>query len=141
MNEQDPDDPNTSPDDPTLPQPYPPVPYPQQLPAQQQPPVPYSQGYPAQPPHQPASYPYPPVHVAPKNPALALLVSFFIPGVGTMMNGQVGKGIGILVGYLLSLLLTVVLIGFIGVVGFWVWGMVDAYNGAQKWNLRHGIAS
>jgi hypothetical protein len=23
----------------------------------------------------------------------------------------------------------------------WVWGMVDAYQGAQRWNHRHGIIS
>jgi TM2 domain-containing membrane protein YozV len=87
-------------------------------------------------------YPYPmATQVAAKNPAVALLVSFLIPGVGSMMNGEVGKGIGILVGYLVSLLLTLVFIGVIGVFGFWIWGMVDAYQGAQKWNARHGILS
>ncbi len=43
-----------------------------------------------------------PIQVAPKNPALALLVSFFVPGLGSMVNGEVGKGVGILIGYLLS---------------------------------------
>lgn len=79
--------------------------------------------------------------VAPKNPALSLLVSFFIPGVGSMMNGEVGKGIGILVGYLVSFVLIVVVVGIVGVLGFWIWGMVDAYTGAQRWNREHGILS
>jgi len=83
----------------------------------------------------------PAMQVAPKNPALALIASFFIPGLGTMINGQGGKGAMILVGYVVSWLLTFVLIGIPGLIGFWVWGMVDAYQGAQKWNARHGILS
>jgi TM2 domain-containing membrane protein YozV len=107
---------------------YPPLP-------PQQPPYGYGYGQPA---------PYSgqaPLQVAPKSPALALLASFFIPGLGSMMNGEAGKGIGILVGYVISLVLMIVLVGVIGVLAFWVWGMVDAYQGAQRWNLRHGILS
>ncbi len=79
--------------------------------------------------------------VAPKSPALSLLVSFFIPGVGSMMNGDTGKGIAILCGYVISWFLVIVVIGVFGLLGFWVWGMVDAYIGAQRWNARHGIIS
>jgi TM2 domain-containing membrane protein YozV len=90
----------------------------------------------------PAGYPAAATYtVAPKNPGLSLLVSFFFPGVGSMMNGDVGKGIGILVGYIVSLILTLFIVGLIGVFGFWIWGMVDAYSGAKKWNLAHGIIS
>ena len=108
-----------------------------QLPAYGQPP----------PPRQPSPYdrspvPYPPGYqVAPKNPAISLLASFFIPGLGSMINGEAGKGIGILVGYLVSAVLVLVLIGIVGMLAFWIWGMVDAYQGAQKWNSRHGIIS
>ena len=58
-----------------------------------------------------------------------------------MLNGETGKGIGILAGYLVALLLSLVLIGIPIVIGLWIWGMVDAYSGAQKWNARHGILS
>ncbi|MEP6817300.1 MAG: DUF2510 domain-containing protein [Marmoricola sp.] len=81
------------------------------------------------------------VQVAPKSPGIALLASFFIPGLGSMINGEVGKGAAILLGYFLSWVLTLILIGFFGVLGFWIWGMVDGYTGAQKWNARHGILS
>jgi TM2 domain-containing membrane protein YozV len=81
------------------------------------------------------------VPVAAKSPGLALIASFFIPGLGSMMNGEVGKGVGILVGYLVSWVLTLVLIGVLGLFAFWIFGMVDAYNGARNWNLRHGIYS
>lgn len=79
--------------------------------------------------------------VAPKNPALALLASFFVPGLGAILNGETGKGIGILVGYGVAILLSLVLIGIPFVFGLWIWGMVDAYLGAQKCNARHGILS
>ena len=124
---------------------YPPVPPPAYPP---QPPVPYGQppgygppGYYG--PGRPPGYlgPQGPMTVAPKSPGLALLASFFIPGLGSMLNGEAGKGIGILAGYLVSVLFVLVAIGIFGVVGFWVWGMVDAYQGARKWNYRHGIIS
>ncbi|MEP6798615.1 MAG: DUF2510 domain-containing protein [Lapillicoccus sp.] len=79
--------------------------------------------------------------VAPKSPALALLASFFLPGLGSMLNGEGAKGAGILVGYLVCIPLTLVIIGIPGMIGFWVWGMVDGYQGAQRWNARYGILS
>jgi len=79
--------------------------------------------------------------VAPKNPAVSLIVSFFVPGVGSMINGDVGTGIAILVLYLVGWALAIFLIGFILVIGAWIWGMIDAYQGAQRWNARHGIIS
>ena len=97
--------------------------------------------------HQPPTYAQPPAlpagyhRVEPKNPALSLLASFFIPGLGTMLNGESGRGIGILAGYIVAVLLSLVLIGIPFVIGLWIWGMVDAYSGAQKWNARHGILS
>jgi TM2 domain-containing membrane protein YozV len=79
--------------------------------------------------------------VAPKNPAVSLIVSFFIPGVGSMINGDVGTGIAILLLYIAGWVLAVFLIGIPLAIGAWIWGMVDAYQGAQRWNARHGIIS
>ncbi|MDQ6873913.1 MAG: DUF2510 domain-containing protein [Actinomycetota bacterium] len=79
--------------------------------------------------------------VAAKSPGLSLLISFFLPGVGSMVNGDVGIGLAILSGYLISCVLVLLFIGIFGVFGFWIWGMVDAYAGAQRWNRRHGIVS
>jgi TM2 domain-containing membrane protein YozV len=90
---------------------------------------------------QPYYPPRPPVQVAPKSPGLALLASFFVPGLGSLMNGEVGKGIGIFIGYVASFFLIIILVGIFGVIGFWIWGMVDAYQGAKTWNTRHGIIS
>ena len=77
--------------------------------------------------------------VARKEPGISLLVSFFVPGVGTMINGETGKGIGILVGYFMCAVLSFLLIPIIGMIAFWIWGLVDAYQGAQRFNIAHGL--
>lgn len=87
-----------------------------------------------------AMHPYAPAYGASrKEPALSLVLSFFLPGLGTLINGQAGKGIGIMAGYFLGILLSVVLIGIPIMLGFWVWGMVDAYSGAKEYNARNGF--
>jgi TM2 domain-containing membrane protein YozV len=83
---------------------------------------------------------YQPV-VAPKSPGLALLASFFIPGLGQLINGEAAKGILMFFGYLFSYVLMFVLIGFLTAPAIWIWAMVDAYTGAQRWNLERGIVS
>lgn len=79
--------------------------------------------------------------VAPKSPGLALLGSFFVPGLGQLINGQVAKGLLTFLAYLVSIVLMFVVIGFFTAFAVWVWAMVDAYGGAQQWNARHGILS
>jgi TM2 domain-containing membrane protein YozV len=108
----------------------------------------HSEGYPAQQgPYPPAQYPqqhqqpYPQMMVAPKSPGVAVLASFFIPGLGSMISGRGGMGALILCLYIVSWILTIVLIGFIGVFGFWLWGMIQGYADAVAWNRSHGIIS
>ena len=48
--------------------------------------------------------------VMPKNPALGVILSFFLIGIPV-------------------------------VIGAWIWGMVDGYLSAQRWNQEHGIVS
>jgi len=79
--------------------------------------------------------------VLPKNPALGVILSFFIPGLGSMVNGSGARGAIILGVYIVGWILTLVLIGFVIVFGAWVWGLVDGYLSAQRWNLAHGIVS
>ncbi len=79
--------------------------------------------------------------VAPRSGALGLIISFFLPGVGSMVNGSVGLGVAILVGYVISWFFTFILIGLPFLIGFWVWGLVDGYQSAQRWNAAHGIIS
>jgi TM2 domain-containing membrane protein YozV len=91
---------------------------------------PYAQGYPAAGPQ-----------VVPKNPGIALLISFFLPGVGSLYAGKVSTGVIIIACYIVSWILTIIIIGFVGVFGFWIWGMIDAYQAAQAWNRQHGLVS
>jgi hypothetical protein len=66
---------------------------------------------------------------------------FFISGLGSLVIGRIGVGIGIMVGYFIALLFSMILIGLPFLLGFWIWGMCDAYAGAKNWNARHGIIS
>lgn len=98
----------------------------------------------SEPPPAPSPYPGAPATgfatgPAPKNPVISLVVSLVIPGVGTIINGETGKGIAILVGYVVALFLIFVLIGFLLAPAVWIYGMYDAYQGAKKWNVAHGF--
>ena len=120
--------------------------YPQ--PGYPQPNVQPQPGYP-QPGYPPAGFaqpgypqgPYGAPMVAPKSPGVAVLASFFVPGLGSMISGNGGIGALILCLYVVSWILTIVLIGFLGVFGFWIWGMIQAHSDAVAWNSRHGIIS
>ena len=79
--------------------------------------------------------------VAAKSPGLHLLMSFFIPGLGSMVADNVGTGVLILVLYFVSVVASFFIIGVPFAIGIWIWGMVDAYKSAQKWNAAHGIIS
>jgi TM2 domain-containing membrane protein YozV len=82
-----------------------------------------------------------PQAILPKNPALGVIVSFFIPGVGSMVNGDAMRGGIILAVYIVGWFLAFFLIGIPILFGAWVWGLVDGYLSAQRWNLAHGIVS
>lgn len=99
-------------------------------------------------PWQQAGPPWQGQRVEAKNPAVAVIASFFLPGLGTMLNGEATKGVIMLVAWVASwfafLLLAWILIGFLFLpvaFGVWIWGMVDAHQGARAWNARHGIIS
>lgn len=86
--------------------------------------------------------------VSPKNPALSLIISFFIPGVGSIVNGDVSTGVIILLSSIflniLIFVLSFILIGFLFIpfsIGLWIYGMVHAYQGAVRWNAAHGVVS
>lgn len=71
---------------------------------------------------------------SPRNPGLALVLSLLWSGVGQIYNGEVGKGIALLVLYVFSLLLIFVVIGIFTTPIIWIYGMVDAYKTAEKLN-------
>ena len=83
----------------------------------------------------------PQVMIVPKNPALGVILSFFIPGLGSMVNGSVGRGAIILGVYVFGWILAFFLIGIPILIGAWIWGMIDGYLSAQRWNQAHGIVS
>lgn len=101
----------------------------------------------APPPQQGHYAPPPPGVVMPgrKEPGIALLLSFFIPGLGSMINGDVGAGIGFLCMYVFGFVLVIclgwILIGFIGLplsLVAWGWSMYHAYQGAVEYNRLAG---
>jgi TM2 domain-containing membrane protein YozV len=79
--------------------------------------------------------------ILPKNPALGVILSFFIPGLGSMVNGSGGRGAVILILYTVGWILSLVLIGIPILIGAWIWGLVDGFLSAQRWNAAHGIVS
>lgn len=73
-----------------------------------------------------------------KNAGLAAILSFFWTGLGQIYNGQMGKGFGMIAAYIVSWLLTFVFIGFITTPIIWIWGIIDAYKSAEKYNKKNG---
>jgi len=82
-----------------------------------------------------------PITVAPKSPAVSVLLSVFIPGLGSMVNENVSTGVTILILNIIGWMLAIVLIGIPLAIGTWIWGLVDAHRSAQRWNRAHGIIS
>ena len=82
-----------------------------------------------------------PQMIVPKNPAVGVIFSFFIPGVGSMVNGSVGRGAIILGVYAAGWILSLFLIGIPILIAAWIWGLADGYLSAQRWNQAHGIVS
>lgn len=93
---------------------------------------------------QPWQPPYPqyaPVQVAPKSVLGAVVVSFFIPGSGAIYAGEKIWGIVILALWLVSIPLTLVVLGWVTLTICWVVGMISGGMAAQRWNREHGIIS
>jgi TM2 domain-containing membrane protein YozV len=74
-----------------------------------------------------------------RNPAASLLASLLIPGLGTIINGETGKGIVILVAWITAWVLVLAIVGLILVPAVWVYGMYDAFMGARRYNLAHAV--
>ena len=74
-----------------------------------------------------------------KSPIVALILSFFISGLGQLYNGEIGKGVAFLIGYFVAwvcfwALIWLPVIHWIPSAVVWVWGMVDAYQSAERIN-------
>jgi TM2 domain-containing membrane protein YozV/predicted nucleic acid-binding Zn ribbon protein len=64
-----------------------------------------------------------------KNPNLALLCSFFIPGLGQVYDGNTARGIGIFIGTAIGFF-----IFFVPGLIVWIYGMYDARSTAKRMN-------
>lgn len=71
-----------------------------------------------------------------KNPGVAAVLSFFIVGLGQIYNGEIGKGIGLLIFWGIAIALSFILIGIPLLIIIVVYGIYDAYNTAKKINER-----
>ena len=69
-----------------------------------------------------------------KNPGIAAVLSFFFVGLGQIYNGEIGKAVVFMIAGIVSLLLLLLLIGFITTPILWIIGIVDAYRSAERIN-------
>lgn len=69
-----------------------------------------------------------------KNPGLAAVLSFLFVGLGQIYNGQIGKGIGLIILGIISAILILAVIGFVLVPLVWIYGIYDAHKTAKKIN-------
>ena len=75
-----------------------------------------------------------PITTEKKSSGIAAIASFFIPGLGQIYNGEIGKGIIFIIVSIIFFLLMFVLIGFILLPLFWIYNIYDAYTTAEKIN-------
>jgi len=56
------------------------------------------------------------------------LLSFFIPGLGQLVKGHIGKGVIVFFGMMASVALMYAAVGFVTTPIVWVWQIYDAYT-------------
>ena len=69
-----------------------------------------------------------------KNPGLAAVASFFFSGLGQIYNGEILKGVLLMVIQVINVLLMCVVIGLVTYPLVWIYGIWDAYKSAEKFN-------
>ena len=76
-----------------------------------------------------------------KDPTTAALLSFLWPGLGQIINGEAGRGIGIMIGvfigYFIGFLTLAIIVGIpilLVTAVFQIWQIIDAKNRAEKIN-------
>jgi len=67
-----------------------------------------------------------------KSSGIAVLLSFFLPGLGQIYNGQIGKGVLFIFLAFIFLGLSILLIGIPFYLGLWIYSMYDAYKTAES---------
>lgn len=76
----------------------------------------------------------PPSHTEHKSTGVAAVLSFIIPGLGQIYNGQIGKGIIFIIISVILAFTIFILIGFVLYPIFWIYNIYDAYETAKKIN-------
>ena len=71
-----------------------------------------------------------------KNPGIAAVASFFYAGLGQIYNGEIGKGILLIIVQTINVFLMFLIIGFFTFPIVWIYGIYDAYKTAEKINLE-----
>jgi len=69
-----------------------------------------------------------------KSPGVAAVLSFFICGLGQIYNGQIFKGVLMIIVYAISAFLIFAFIGLFTTPILWIWGMIEAYRTAERLN-------
>ena len=69
-----------------------------------------------------------------KNEGIAAVLSFFFTGLGQIYNGQIGKGIVLIIIQFINIMLMFFAIGFLTYGIVWIFGVWDAYNTAKNIN-------
>jgi TM2 domain-containing membrane protein YozV len=72
-----------------------------------------------------------------RNPVASLLASLLIPGLGTIINAETGKGVLILIGWITAWVLVLFTVGVILVPAVWIYALYDAFQGARRYNRAH----
>jgi TM2 domain-containing membrane protein YozV len=72
-----------------------------------------------------------------KSAGVAVILSFLIAGLGQMYNGEITKGLLLLVLYIvLAVGGFFFCIPYLGVLVLWIYGMYDAYTRAEEYNRQ-----
>lgn len=89
-------------------------------------------------PSQPYGYAQPPVNFQErKSTGIAAVLSFLYVGLGQIYNGQIGKGIGMMVLGVVFIILVIFLIGIPLYIILWILGIYDAHNVAKQINAGY----
>lgn len=73
-------------------------------------------------------------YVKRKEPLLSLILSFLIPGLGQIYNGEGVKGVVLIIAAVISVVLATVCIGALTYLIVWLYAMYDAYVIAERIN-------
>ncbi|MBY8910711.1 hypothetical protein ACBR55_06365 [Salinicoccus roseus] len=72
-----------------------------------------------------------------KSSGVAAVLSALINGLGQIYNGQILKGVFIILLQVINGALTIILIGYVFLPIVWLYAVIDAYRSAEKINARN----